>query len=72
MWYVMFNTFGKGEIAMLKKVKNQENVLMIFFVVVLVCVGLYAVFERSFLDIIYFGIMFVFFLEFLKIKKYGK
>ena len=68
----MFNTFGKGEIAMLKKVKNQENVLMIFFVAVLVCVGLYAIFERSFLDIIYFGIMFVFFLEFLKIRKCGK
>ena len=57
---------------MLKKVKNQENVLMIFFVVVLVCVGLYAVLERSFLDVIYFGIMFVFFLDFLKIRKYGK
>ena len=57
---------------MLKKQKNQENVIMLFFVVVLVCVGMYIVAERSIIDIIYFGVLIYYFRRFLIIRKRGK
>ena len=57
---------------MLKKQKNQENVIMLFFVVVLVCVGMYIVADRSIIDIIYFGVLIYYFRRFLVIRKRGK
>ncbi len=57
---------------MLKKVKNQENVIMIFFVVTLICVGMYAFFEKCAVDVIYFGVMLYYFTRFLKLKRNGK
>ena len=39
---------------MLKRVKNQENVIMIFFVVTLVFVGIYAFLGKAVIDVIYF------------------
>lgn len=52
--------------------KNQENVIMIFFVVTLLCVGIYAFFGKKILDVIYFGIILYYFFRFLKIRKFGK
>ena len=68
----MFQTLRKGEIAMLKNVKNQENVITLFFVVILLLVGIYAFFGKCLIDFIYFGIMLYYFFKFLKLKKNGK
>ena len=57
---------------MLKKIKSQENVIMIFFVVTLFAVGLYIILGREFIDIIYFGIILYYFCKFLRIRKSGK
>ena len=57
---------------MLKKIKNQENVIMIFFVVTLISVGVYAFFGRQFIDVIYFLMMLCYFFRFLRIKRNGK
>ena len=57
---------------MLKKIKNQENVIMLFFVVILFVVGLYVFLERNIVDIIYFLVMLCFFCRFLMIKQNGK
>ena len=38
---------------MLEKIKNQENVIMIFFVVTLVSMGVYVVIERNIIDVMY-------------------
>ena len=40
---------------MLGKVKNQEDVLMIFFIVMLVFVAIYAFFDRMLIDVVYFA-----------------
>ncbi len=57
---------------MLKRVKNQENVIMIFFVVTLVFVGIYAFLGKAVIDVIYFGVLFYYFCRFLKLKNNGK
>jgi len=57
---------------MLEKIKNQENIIMIFFVVTLIGVGLYVVIDRNIIDVIYFGILVYYFGRFLKIKNNGK
>ena len=57
---------------MLKKIKSQENVIMIFFVVTLFAVGLYIILGRELIDIIYFLIILYYFCKFLRIRKSGK
>ena len=57
---------------MLKKIKSQENVIMIFFVVTLFAVGLYIILGRELIDIIYFGIILYYFCKFLRIRNSGK
>jgi len=57
---------------MLEKIKNQENVIMIFFVVTLVSVGYYVVVSRNIIDVIYFGVLMYYFGRFLMIRKNGK
>lgn len=57
---------------MLEKIKNQENIIMIFFVVALLGVGTYIVVERSIIDVIYFGVLVYYFGRFLNIKRNGK
>lgn len=57
---------------MLKKIKNQENILIMFFVLVLMVVGTYIILERNIVDIFYFGVMLCFFFKFLIIKRNGK
>lgn len=57
---------------MLEKIKNQENVIMVFFVVTLVSVGIYVIMERNVIDVIYLGVLMYYFGRFLRILKNGK
>ena len=57
---------------MLEKIKNQENVIMIFFVVTLVSVGVYVIMDKSVIDVIYLGVLMYYFVRFLKIRKNGR
>lgn len=57
---------------MLGKIKNQENVIMIFFVVTLVGMGIYVLIERNIIDVIYLGVVMYYFLVFLRIRKKGE
>ena len=57
---------------MLNKVKNQEKLIMNFFVVRLFIVGIYVVLERELIDVIYFGVLVYYFIRFLLIKKNGR
>ena len=61
-------TYRKESRAMLNKIKNQENIIMIFFVVTLLCVGVYVVVDRSIVDVIYLGVLGYYFGRFLIIK----
>jgi len=54
---------------MLEKIKNQENVIMIFFVVALVGMGTYVFVRRNLIDVIYLGVLLYYFKRFLKIRK---
>ena len=57
---------------MLEKIKNQENLIMVFFVVALVGIGVYVLVERNVIDVIYLGVLMYYFLVFLRIRKKGK
>ena len=57
---------------MLGKIKNQENVIMIFFVVALVGMSIYVVIERNVIDVIYLGVLMYYFIRFLRIRNNGK
>lgn len=56
---------------MLNKLKNQENIIMIFFVVILLIVASYAVVEKNIIDIMFLGILLFYFVKFLIIR-YGR
>ena len=58
--------------AMLEKIKNQENEIMIFFVVTLVGMSIYVVLERNVIDVIYLGVLMYYFVRFLRIRNNGK
>ena len=53
---------------MLNKIKDQENVIMIFFVVTLLGVISYIVMDRSVIDVIYLGVLLFYFVRFLILK----
>ncbi len=53
---------------MLNKVKNQENIIMMFFVVTLVCVGVYVIRDKNIIDVIYLGVLGYYFSRFLIIR----
>ena len=57
---------------MLEKIKNQENVIMIFFVVALVSMSIYVVVERNVIDVMYLGVLMYYFVRFLRIRKKGE
>ena len=57
---------------MLKKIKNQENVIMIFFVVTLISVLVYVVIDKNIIDVIYLGVLLYYFVRFLRIRKNGR
>lgn len=57
---------------MLEKIKNQENVIMVFFVVTLVSMGVYVIVERNVIDVIYLGVLMYYFGRFLRIRRNGK
>ena len=58
----------KGTRAMLNKVKNQENIIMMFLVVILVCVGVYVIRDKNIIDVIYLGVLGYYFSRFLIIR----
>lgn len=53
---------------MLNKVKNQENIIMMFLVVILVCVGVYVIRDKNIIDVIYLGVLGYYFSRFLIIR----
>lgn len=57
---------------MLEKIKNQENVIMIFFVVALVSMSIYVVVDRNVIDVMYLGVLMYYFIRFLRIRNNGK
>lgn len=57
---------------MLEKIKNQENVIMIFFVVTLVGVGVYVIMSKNIIDVMYLGVLLYYFVRFLRIRKNGR
>lgn len=56
---------------MLGKQKNQERVIMLFFLFVLSFVGVYIVVERNIVDIVYFGLIIYYFRRFFVIRRKG-
>ena len=57
---------------MLEKIKNHENLIMVFFVVTLVSMGVYVIVEKNVIDVIYLGVLMYYFGRFLRIRKKGK
>lgn len=57
---------------MLEKVKNQENIIMLFFIMMLVGMGAYVIIDKNIIDVIYFGVIIYYFVKFLVIRKNGK
>ena len=57
---------------MLEKIKNQENIIMIFFVVTLVSLGVFVIMDRNVIDVIYMGVLLYYFVRFLKIRNNGR
>lgn len=53
---------------MLKILKNEENMLMIFFIVALFLVGNSFLFTRNIIDVIYFVVLIGYFWKFLVIR----
>ena len=52
--------------------KNQENFIIVFFVVILFLVGIYVFLSKKIVDAIYFGGILYYFFRFLKIRKFGR
>ena len=65
---VAVSKIRKERRAMLREQKNQENIIMVFFVVTLVIVGVYVAIERSIVDVIYLGVLGYYFGRFLFVK----
>lgn len=57
---------------MLEKIKNQENIIMVFFVVTLVSLGVFVIMDRNVIDVIYMGVLLYYFVRFLKIRNNGR
>ncbi len=53
---------------MLNKIKDQENLIMMFFVVTLLGVISYIIIDRSIIDIMYLGVLLFYFVRFLILK----
>lgn len=75
-WFAMidvvvkqFSSLRKERKRMLNKIKNQENIMMIFFVVTLLFVGIYAVVNQNVIDAIYFFVLLYYFFRFLMIRR---
>lgn len=75
-WFAMidvvvkqFSSLRKERKKMFNKIKNQENIMMIFFVVTLLFVGIYAVVNQNVMDVIYFFVLLYYFFRFLMIRR---
>ena len=53
---------------MLKRLENQENILLIFFVVVLLIISCFVIFNKDFVDVIYYGVVFYYFVRFMILR----
>lgn len=53
---------------MLKTLKNEENIIMVFFVVTLASLGVNFLFKINLIDVIYFMVLLYYFWKFLMIK----
>ena len=58
----------RKRVKMLNKVKNEESIIMMFFVVALIGIGSVVYLKRSLIDVIYFAVLLFYFLKFLIIK----
>jgi len=50
------------------KINNQENLIMLFFILIIFCLVVYVVIDKNFIDIIYLGIMIYYFIKFLIVR----
>lgn len=50
------------------KVNDQENLIVVFFVVTLILVSIYAVIDRDLIDITYFSVILIYFVKFLVVR----
>ena len=53
---------------MLNKIKNQESIIMIFFIVTLVGVINFVIFYKNMIDVVYLGVVIFYFIRFLILK----
>lgn len=65
---VVKQLIGKDKRKMLNKIKDEESIIMIFFVGALVSLGGSFLFKRNLIDVIYFIVLFGYFWKFLIIK----
>lgn len=65
---VVKQLIGKDKKKMLKTLKNEESIIMIFFVSALVSLGVSFLFKINLIDVIYFMVLFGYFWKFLIIK----
>lgn len=54
---------------MLKTLKKEENLIMMFFVVALVSLGSNLILKRNLIDVIYFIVLLFYFWRFLVMKR---
>lgn len=47
---------------------NQENIIMLFFVVVITIVGVYVIMYRNVVDLVYLGVLGYYFGKFILVK----
>ena len=57
---------------MLEKIKEQENIILLFFIGIILLVGSYSLLYFNVIDLLYIGVIIYYFCCFLKIKKCRK
>lgn len=50
------------------KINEQENLITIFFVVIILLVSIYAVIDKNVIDVIYLGVTIYYFIKFLFVR----
>lgn len=53
---------------MLEKIRNQENIILMFLAVIVLGVSIYSYFNRGLFDIIYLGVLVYYFGRFLVVR----
>ena len=57
---------------MLEKIKDSENIIMMFFLLMLFLIGSYVIVHVNIVDFIYFLVIIYYFVQFLKLKNIRK